>query len=309
LVLLRRLNFILDYINNMNWLLNLFTHKRPTNTGIILEPLKPEDYVAGVSSPIVYNTRLKDGNWTPYAWDTENQYSSKGDALDCVTESFINSIEAQEYFITGKKVNYSKRWIAKISGTNQGIYKGLGNTYGNVAEAIRKNGLVLESSYPKPVGDWTADEFYKDINPDLQTKLLAEGQIWLTKWNYQYEYLQVTDPNLDFHLKHCPINVVIPGHSICGIYSPADLMNYLDSYPNYFKTTPVSNLQAAMKGILTPKTIEANVFAFQNSPELWVGIRLDSMQRLDFIKQNLPVWLPDYYLNEKVIVLPTKKPL
>lgn len=301
-------------MNFLNWLKNFFKqpepeHQRPENTGIILEPLKDTDFVAGVSSPIVYQTRIPNGNWTPYAWDTENQYSNKADALDCVAESFINAIQAQEFFMTGKKVNYSKRWLAKCSGTNQGIYKGKGNTYGNVADWIHNHGLVLESSYPKPAGDWTADEFYADINPDLQAKLLAEGQIWLQKWAYDYEFLLVTDPNLDYHLKHSPINVVIPGHSVCGIYSPAQLMDYLDSYPNYYKSTPVAGLQAAMKGILTSKLIQARQIGWQGSPELGVYIPADNMERFKFIQDNLPNWIPNYQLDvSKTFIVPAKKP-
>jgi len=298
--------------NILEWLKNLFKqpeYQRPENTGVILEPLKPEDYVAGVTSPIVYQTRIVNGNWTPYAWDEENQFSSRGDALDCVAESFINAVEAQEFFMTGRKVNYSKRWLAKCSGTNQGVYKGKGNTYANVADWIHNRGLVLESSYPKPSG-WTVDEFYAEINPDLQTKLLAEGQIWLQKWAYDYEYLKVSDPNLDYHLKHSPINIVIPGHSVCGIYSPDQLMRYLDSYPNpYFKSAPVSGLQVAMKGILTSKLIQARQVGWQGSPELGIYIPADNMERFKFIQDNLPNWIPNYQLDvSKIYVLPTKKP-
>lgn len=291
---------------------NLFQKEvpRPENSGIVLQDLKPEDFIAGANSPIEYKVRLIDGNWTPYAWDQEKQYSRRADALDCVAESFINAIQAQEFLITGKKVNYSKRWLAKISGTNQGDMKGRGNTYAAVADAIKKYGLVAEESYPKPAGDdWTSDEYYAEITDPLAGQLFIEGSRWKAHWNYDYEYLAVTDPNLDYHLKHCPINVVIPGHSICGIYSPADLMNYLDSYPNYYKSTPVGNLQAAMKGILTPKTIFAREVGWQNSPELGLYLPFDSLQRRDFIRQNITTWLPDYAVDaSKTYVLPTKKP-
>ena len=288
------------------------TRSRPENTGVIVEN-KPTDYfvnpVAGqVTSPIAYKIRLTDGNWTPYAFDQENQFNSKGDALDCVAESFINAIQAQEFFLTGKKVQYSKRWLAKISGTNQGIYKGRGNTYSNVADAIKNIGLVLEADYPKPTA-WTVDEFYAEIPEPLYTQLMNKAAGWRAKWNYQYEFLQVTDPNLDYHLKHSPIDVIIPGHSICGIYSPIDWMHYVDSYPPYAKTTPVSALAAAMKGILTPKTIFAREVGWQGSPELGLYLPYDSMQRRDFIRQNIATWLPDYAVDEsKTYPIAIKKP-
>lgn len=296
----------------MNTILNFLRkwfpqYQRPENSGIILGNL-PTDYFAGVNSPIPYQIRLQNGNWTPYAFDLENQFSRKGDALDCVAESFINSIEAQEFFITGKKIQYSKRWLAKVSGTNQGALKGKGNSYTTVADVIHNIGLVLEEHYPKPEGDWTTDEFYQPIPEPLNTQLLEEAGKWKEKWSYNYEFLNVNDANLDYHLKHSPINVVIPGHSICGIYSPDQLMQYLDSYPNYFKSTPVSGLVAAMKGILTPKNLQAFFMKFIDNPTVYLMAEIDSMQSLENFKTSFPVNYPKYLIREGITTLPIKKP-
>lgn len=296
-----------------NWLKKLFrNYERPANTGVAPgDQQRPQDYIAGATSPIPYLVRLKDGNWTPYTWSKFKQWSVKNgtyyDTLACTTFALLNSIEAQEFFLTGKQVRYSRRWVAKCSGTNQGALKGTGNYMYAPADWIRQNGLVLESSYPTP-DSYTTDEFYADIPADKQAKLLAEGQEWKKKRNFAYEFLQVSDPNLDYHLKHAPITVVIPGHDICGIYSPSDLMAYRDSYEPWDKQTAVAGLQAALKGILTLTSIQAKVFGFQGSPELWISLPMDSMQRLDYVKQNLSNWLPDYYLNENITILPCKKP-
>ena len=298
-------------MNILNWLGNLFqaffkqpAPVQPQNSGVILGN-QPTDYFAGVNSPIPYLVRIPDGNWTPFAFDQRNQFcvcqGKVVDFMSCVTCSLLSTIEAQEFFLTGKQVKYSRRWLAKISGTTRE-----GNYLYKVADAVRNIGLVLESSYPDIVGTW--EDYYADIPPALNARLLQEAGLWKTKWDFAYEFLQVTDPNLDYHLKHSPIQVVIPGHAIAGIYSPDQLMQYLDSYAPYFKKAPVAGLQAAMKGILTAKGILAREIGWQGLPELGVYIPADSLQRLDFIKQNLPTWLPGYELDETVYRFPTKKP-
>ena len=127
---------------------------RPENTGIILGPNNgaesSEAYIAGATSPITYTVQLKDGNWLKYCWSKVKQWSIKNgiyqDQLSCTTNALLTSIETQEYFMTGQQVRYSRRWVAKMSGTNQGKLKGTGNYMDAPAEWARKNGLVLESS-------------------------------------------------------------------------------------------------------------------------------------------------------------------
>lgn len=219
--------------------------KKPKNTGVIIGN-QPTDFFAGVNSTVIYQERLTDGNWVPFAWDDEIQYGEE-DSLSCVTQSVINSIEAQEFLLTGNKVNYSKRWIAKISGTTK-----QGNYLYKVADTIRHFGLIPEEDYLPP-DRYTFDQFYADIPEPLNSQLITKGKDWLNKWELQYEFIAVNDPNLDHHLKQSPIQVVIPGHAICGIYSPDQLMTYLDSYSPFIKRTPISNLNQAMKPVLLPK--------------------------------------------------------
>jgi hypothetical protein len=275
------------------------SYQRPENTGVLLGN-QPTDFFAGVNSPIIYQERLISGDWLPYALDMRNQYCFyKGqyvDFLSCVSCSLLSAIEAQELFLTGKQVTYSRRWLAKVSGTTK-----QGNYLYKVADVVRNIGLVLESSYPDIVGTW--DDYYSEP----KSELYQEAAQWRTKWNFDYEFLTVTDTNLDYHLKHSPIQVVIPGHAICGIYSPNDYMQYRDSYSPYDKSEKVSYLQSAMKGILTPKTILARKVGWLGSAELGVYIPADSMERFELIKQNIGSWLPGYSLDEKTYTL-GKKP-
>ena len=274
-------------------------YKRPENTGVLLGN-NPEDYFAGANSPIIYKKRLESGDWTPYCLDEEPQYSNKGDSMACVSHSVINAIQAQEYFLTGKKVNYSKRWLAKMSGTTR-----QGNYLNKVADTIRQYGLVLEEDYPAP-SSFTWDEYHSNIPEPLNLQLLKKGQEWFKKWDFAYEFLQINDANLDYHLKHSPIQIVIPGHAVCGIYSPDMYITYRDSYPQYNKKYAINGLLSAMKPILTPTTLEAGFVKWNNHPEVWFMAKMDSMQRMEKFKNF--TFDGDYSVKEDITILPTKKP-
>src|SRR3954449_11002346 len=91
------------------------------NHGVILGQ-RPEDWMAGGASQIVYEVRNPSGDWRPYLPTGEKQFG-KEDFFDCVTFSLLNAIEMQEKFLTSIEVNYSDRFIAKRSNTtHEGNY-------------------------------------------------------------------------------------------------------------------------------------------------------------------------------------------
>lgn len=230
------------------------------NDGVILGR-KVTDFIAGT---LPYRVNITDGNWTPYVPKFENQFSNNADSMGCVTYSALNCIETQERFITGTEVNYSDRWIAKMSGTTH-----QGNYLYKVMDTIRQYGLVLEEDYPTPDNfDW--DTYYAEIPTTKFQELIKKGQEWLTRWQVNYEWLTVSDPQIDYHLKHAPIQVVIPGHAIEGIYSPDDWIRYFDTYPDYLKSTPISNLQDALKIVLTRKEQTMEILQVVGEPTLVV---------------------------------------
>ena len=161
--------------------------------------------------------------------------------MSCVTFSALNSIETQEKEQTGKQVNYSDRWIAKMSGTMRN-----GNYLYKVADAIREFGLVLEEDYPTPA-KYTWDEYHADIPESLLSELKAKGQAWLKKWDVAYEWIPAQLAALQYHLKHAPVQLALytPSHTVVDVYSPSDLIEYFDSYEPWLKNTPLSNVAAA----------------------------------------------------------------
>lgn len=217
------------------------------NRGVILGR-RPSDFVAGT---LPYEVRLQDGNWKQFLPLGEWQNGVNFDSMACVAFSLLNCIETQEFMLTGKRINYSDRWTAKMSNTQPN-----GNYLYLVADTVRKYGLVKEESWPCPVNpNWNS--YYADPDPATQKKLLAEGQEWLRTHQLAYEWLTTSLDDILKHLKHCPLQVIIPGHAIESFFEEAEVVNYFDSYGGgsgtdpFEKKTQRSNLQDVFKPLLT----------------------------------------------------------
>jgi len=213
---------------------------------------RTEDYRADrVGGTLTYEARQPDGNWEPYLPPGEWQKSDNGDSMSCVSFGHLNSIETQEKQQTGKQVNYSDRWIAKMSNTDR-----RGNYLYKVADAIREYGLVQESDYPAPK-TYTWDEYHAPIEEPLLGQLKIKGLAWLAKWDVKYEWVAVDKESLKKHLKHAPLSVIIPGHMVIDIHNHDNVDKIFDQYKPWIKEVPgeryPSNITHAMKIVLTPK--------------------------------------------------------
>jgi hypothetical protein len=188
------------------------------NTGLLIEELKPEDYVLGANSPIVFEARNSIADWRQFRSRDERQSYRYFDAMDCVTMSAMNDWEEQAnwmlinnlwpedalkfwnkhgYIVDGK-FEVSDRFIAKLSGTT-----GRGNTFTRVHEAIRKCGVVPEAMWPASE-DFTWETFYSDIREEVK----ALGLESLKYFNWQYEMIvNPTKKVLMEQLKHAPIHI------------------------------------------------------------------------------------------------------
>lgn len=234
-----------------------------TNHGVILGQ-RDTDWQAGEFTFITYEVRNESGDWRPYLPTKEIQYG-KEDSLSCVSFSAINAIEMQEKFLTGNETNYSDRWIAKRSGTTTS-----GNYLYKVADTIRKEGLVLETDYPTPP-NYTFAEYHADIPQDKLNALTAKGQEWLKKWDFRYEFVPATKDQMLLHIKQAPLQIVVPGHAIVNFLCEQDVVNYFDTYNPHEKKTPYANVQAAMKPLLTQKTM-AKKFIINDGGKLGVCV-------------------------------------
>ena len=228
------------------------------NHGVILGQ-RPEDWVAGSISGLTYEVINPSGDWRPYLPTKEIQFGRE-DSMACVSFSLINAIEIQEKFLTGKETNYSDRFLAKRSDTTQ-----FGNYLYKVADVVRKEGIVKETSYPT-LPNYTFAEYYAEIKEPLLTDLLIEGKQWLERFTFNYEFIPLDKTELLKHIKQAPLQVVIPGHAVVGFLCEQDIINYFDTYSPHEKTTPYSMVQAVLKPVLKLNNM-TNVKLIKNGSE------------------------------------------
>ncbi len=234
--------------------------------------MRETDYLAGT---LPYEVRNESGDWSAYVPNGENQYSTQTDSMACVSFSFLNVLETQIKYLLKQDIDFSDRFLAKQSGTT--IH---GNTLGAVADTFRQYGCPLEADYPKP-DNFTWDEFYATIPTEVYQKCL--------KYDVSYEWIETTVDSLQYNLKHAPIQLVIPGHAVCGIYEDKDIFKFFDTYSPYIKEHPNAPLYA-MKIVLNLRKMSEQevklqyVLSFYREPTpeelaFWTGKQL-----IDFLK-------------------------
>ncbi len=143
-----------------------------------------------------------DGNWRTYLPTNEKQATNYYDPYSCVSESLTNLIEMHLSYLMTKdnrikptleklnaldengRPNFSGRWLAKMSNT----IPGRGNSMKNVADTVRKYGLVGEKVWPK-LENMGQSEYYKEIPQDIQDL----GKEFLEYFEFGYEALDTVD--------------------------------------------------------------------------------------------------------------------
>lgn len=221
-----------------------------TNHGVIYRR-KSTDWIAGKVGAIVYEVRLPSGDWSPFANHIrkEKQWFPKFDTMGCVSFSANSLCEMQILQQTGIEVNFSDRFLAKMSGTTP-----QGNWLYIVGDTLRIVGCVLEEEWPVPPNEATMtwDEYYAQVPMFVLNR--AKPQ-FLDKYTIQTEWVDPTPANIQKHLKHAPLQFVIPGHAIAGIMLSAtdSHFTYLDTYDPFIKTAPFSTLTDVYKILLTVK--------------------------------------------------------
>lgn len=116
----------------------------------------------------------------------ELQHSHVADSFGCVSFSAVHCIESQEIDQTGQTPGYSERALAKLSGTTYtGPTNRRGNNTQNVYNAILKFGLLLDQDWPTELGDnWTLDEFYAPIPPEILAKAVKPKVVMANSTNF-----------------------------------------------------------------------------------------------------------------------------
>ena len=148
------------------------------NYGFVAPVITPDNYVLGslLSAPKV--VRNPSGNWAQWLPLYEPQ-SSSYETFGCTSWGTLNVIETMINMITGVEPNYSDRHIYNVVGINPP-----GHDPHDVAEKIRKNGLIPQSALPYTR---TFEEFR---TPRPMTKVFNDqGLQWLQKYGLQHEWI------------------------------------------------------------------------------------------------------------------------
>jgi hypothetical protein len=211
------------------------------NTGVIEGSATKDLWLAG---RIPYEVRNQSGDWRPFLVKEEKQYSANVDTMGCVSFSCNNALEIQTKFLTGQEVNYSDRFLAKMSGTTHD-----GNYCDKVADTARNIGLVKEEEWPT-VGNYNWDQYYSPIPQEVINKAVKLG--------IQYEGVYPLDAaTLSYHLKQAPLQITIPAphpnHAVVLVHISGNTAYYFDTYSPYLKTISVSAISYAMKIVINPK--------------------------------------------------------
>jgi hypothetical protein len=122
----------------------------------------------------------------------------------CVSYSTVDSIETQFFQQTGIRVQFSRRWLAFISGTTL-----QGNTITNVFNALAKYGPVLETSWPQN-NAMTWDAYYAAPTQAQLAALTAEGAQWKKVLNFQAPKYGIMPSELTSYLQKAPVIAFIP---------------------------------------------------------------------------------------------------
>lgn len=259
----------------------------------VLEGKRETDFIAGT---LPYEVRNESGDWINYLPPGEWQRGTI-DTMACVTFSALNCIETQYKFLTGEYRNFSDRFTAKMSDTQPE-----GNYLWKVADSIRKDGIVDESAWATP-SSFTWNSYYSEIPQEVRD----QAKKFLEEWDIAYEWVDTSKASLMTHLKHAPIQVVIPGHAVMNFYTTGQIITFFDSYEPFIKE--VQNVMWALKYVLTRKkpnkklmseTTVKNLYllAFYRLPDatemsFWKGKDIDEFlkvainDRANFLKENI----------------------
>jgi hypothetical protein len=202
----------------MNKLLSQF------NTGILIKPPEPTDYIRGVNSPLSAEKINLSGDWSPYIPTFEDQfdYKNKYDTMNCTGFSLTNVIEMwlDFYIQTGRmlvghmqflqdngyldangKVNLSERALGVMAGTGAN-----GNYLQTVVQAARTYGLAPDSAWAwdhnKQV---TIAEYYSPL-PDAVWQIAAKFR---DLFEIQYHWLNSGVNSIAEALQESPLWVAL----------------------------------------------------------------------------------------------------
>lgn len=164
--------------------------------GLIIKPLSPTDYRFGTLGGTPLNPGGHWGGWLPYA---EDQQINGIEPCDCIANGMLNAVEIMGRFQYQDMTEWSKRFLAKTSGTYPP-----GNDPSTVGNTLRKKGVVNETTWPTDTTITTLAGFYEDIPSPYLTLALD----FIDQYDFGYEFLtSLTPADLIAALQLSPLGV------------------------------------------------------------------------------------------------------
>ena len=244
------------------------------NTGLLIGR-RPSDYM-GAELP--YELRNKTGDWRKFLPVGEKQRPDAVDVMGCVTFSALSILEIQHIFQTGKEVNFSDRFTAKMSGTTHD-----GNWLYKVADSIRNDGVVWEKDYQTPA-NFSWDSYYAEIPQEVRTRAFKiidkDNSVgWVFKKDFAY------------HLKQTPLHITIPepypNHAVVLVHISGDTGYYFDSYSPFLKTIKMSQISDAAQKIIYNAKPMLNVTTINIDGTIYVAHELNDPKDIPYANKFL----------------------
>jgi len=194
--------------------------------GLIIDERKPADYVLGAFTKLPEEVLQENGDWTDYL-PLEEKQNIGLESMACVTFTILNCVEILIKRKYGEERNYSDRFLAAVSGTTKN-----GNSPQQVAEFLRKVGVVKEDVYPFNASGF--DDFYKPLSP----KLYELAKEFNEEWDFMHEFVEGKD--IDTAITYSPLLISVAAwFNDNGIYyRPKGMKDnhattYVKSMPDY----------------------------------------------------------------------------
>ena len=168
------------------------------NYGLKFDEIKPEDWKFGSNLPV--EVLQEDGDWTSFLPMKEFQNLNNVEPYACVTFTVLNCIEIlirQQY---GEERNYSDRFLASISGTNED-----GNSPQRVCQTLKNSGVVLQDVWPFNQNIDTFEKFYEKIPQDI----IDMAKEFLDEWEFKHEYVGLDNESIAQALKCSPLLISV----------------------------------------------------------------------------------------------------
>jgi hypothetical protein len=192
-----------------------------------IDRVRDTDWRLGANDDLYLPVINKTGNYTDYIPKWESQIGVYFDSMSCVSFSALDCLETimacqfSNYNLTdtfrdeNEYINFSDRYIAKLSGTTR-----QGNYFTAVGDAIRKFGLVRESQWDFPYKQRTPVFAWEDYYKEVPQELIVEGKDFLNYFDVKYKLIPINQVNIKEQLKYGTLQISYSTSSpiVNGIY-------------------------------------------------------------------------------------------